>query len=82
MTSGTVIPPVPPTKLNTPPVRPIRRIGASDDTSDRDGGKTVPEERYRHQGHDPHRIVGVVRSHDAGRDQQAADNRRFTRNAQ
>lgn len=24
----------PPTKLNTPPVRPIRRIGARDDTSD------------------------------------------------
>jgi hypothetical protein len=27
-------PPSPPTKLNTPPVKPINRVGASDDTID------------------------------------------------
>ena len=31
-----------------------------------DGSKAVTEERHRHQGHNPHRIVGVVGTHDAG----------------
>ncbi|AEW71454.1 hypothetical protein EcWSU1_00014 [Enterobacter ludwigii] len=47
-----------------------------------DGGKTVTEERNRHQRHNPDRIVGVVCAHDAGGDQQPADNRRFTRDTQ
>lgn len=81
-TSGTVMPPRPPAKLNTPPVKPIRRIGAREETSDRNRSKTVAEECQRHQAHNHHRIVGVVSAHNAGGDQQAADNRRFTRKAQ
>lgn len=40
-------------------------------------------EGQRHQAHNHHRIVGVdFATHNAGGDQQAADNRRFTLSGQ
>ncbi len=43
---------------------------------------TIAEESYRHQCHNPQRIVSVVSAHNARGDEQTANNRRFARHAQ
>ncbi len=58
-TSGTVMPPRPPAKLNTPPVNQSGASVPEKRPATRLSKQTVAEECQRHQAHNHHRIVGV-----------------------
>ncbi len=60
----------PPAKLNTPPVKPIRRIGARERPATRLSKQNRCRRMPAPSAHNHHRIVGVVRTHNAGGDQK------------